>query len=421
MSEVLVSDADLLQLEDDQLYIFLTEIRALGEEKSDLYPEPQYFNAVLMGMAANYKYVLDKVAKRCGGADRYGAGARRVLSPATGLQFSVIGTIITHGREMLLLEDGVPGQRPGVVYDDGDLSLTDRDTAEILRFGYDTIRHYRQDGRVYPSDTKALGDNYRILSPADAGAIAANTTQIDQRGAQEVLRLMAAIRALSFLMEAETREGLMVHGPYSLEEPNHQLIIFECNDLRWPLFTNFPLSAGARWLLPDKPFPTANLAIALVLKDVSIQADRHGTLYIEPLSAMNVVSASLLTRGGSPYRDEGLSKIPVTEASALRRSCDEIQEYMFLQVAGWDVRQRMEAGVFQEQLVMLRILAAAGFDQRELEQEQLVLFERCARVYGPYFEAILARRSDQIPFFVKLNDFMARRIPRIFTPLVLSN
>src|ERR1700710_721223 len=91
-----VSDAALLQLEDDQLYIFLTEIRALGEEKSDLYPEPQYFNAVLMGMAANYRYVLGKVTHRCGGAKNYGERARRVLSPATGLQFSVIGTIVTH-------------------------------------------------------------------------------------------------------------------------------------------------------------------------------------------------------------------------------------------------------------------------------------------------------------------------------------
>jgi hypothetical protein len=421
MSEVTVSDEALLQLEDDQLYIFLTEIRALGEEKSDLYPEPQYFNAVLMGMAANYKYVLDKVTHRCGGADNYGARARRVLSPATGLQFSVIGTIVTHGREMLLLEDGVPGQRPGVVYDDGELSFTDRDTADILRFGYDTIRHYRQDGRVYPSDTKALGPDYRILGHDDAETIAANATRIDERGAQGVLGLMAAIRALSFLMEAETREGLMVHGPYTLKEPNRQLIVFECNDLRWPLFPNFPLSGGARWCLPDEPFPTANLAIALILKDVSIQADRHGTLYIEPLSAINVEAASLLTRGVNPYRDEGLSQIPITEAPLLRRACDKIQEYMFLQVAGWDKRQRMEAGVFQEQLVMLRVLAAAGYGERELEEEQQILFKRCSQVYGPYFETILSRRSDQIPFFEKLSNFMARRIPRIFTPLVLSN
>jgi hypothetical protein len=322
---------------------------------------------------------------------------------------------------MLLLEKGVPGQRPGMVFDDGELSFSDKDTAAILRFGYDTLRHYRQDGRVYPSDTKALGSNYRILPPHEAVSFAERTTAVDETGARDLLGLMAAVRALSFLMEAETREGLMVHGPYPLAERNLQLIIFECNDLRWPLFPNFPLSNGVRWSLPEKPFPSANLAIAFVLRDVSIQADRHGTLYIDPLSAKNVVSAALFTRGSSPYRDEGLTQISVTEASSLRRVCDAIQEYMFLQVANWDKRQRVEAGIYQEQLVSLRILAAAGFDQRELENEQQILFKRCERVYGPYFEAILSRRSDEIPFFNKLADFMARRIPRIFTPLVLSN
>lgn len=356
----MVPPSELLRLEDYQLRLFLTGIRELGEEKSDLYPEPQYFNASLMGVAANWRYVLEKVIARCGSAAEFGKKAQRVLSLATGLHISIIATIVTHGREMLLLEENVPGQRRGVVFDDGKLLFTDEDVSWVLRFAYDATRHYRQDGRVYPANDSAMGSNYRILPPKEAARIAALTTSVDAESARHVLELMAAIRSLSFLMEAETREGLMVHGPYPVGEPGEQLIIFECNDLRWPLFPNFPISGGVRWSLPSNPFPTANLAIALVLRNVDIKADRHGTLYIDPMGPANIVSAALLSRGSSTYRDEGLTTIPISEAQSFRRFCDDIQEYMFLQVASWSRLQRVEAAIYQEEMVFLRVLALAG-------------------------------------------------------------
>lgn len=416
----MVPPTELLRLEDYQLRLFMTGIREIGEEKSDLYPEPQYFNASLMGVAANWRYILDKVTARCGSPAKFGQRAQRVLSLATGLHISIIATIVTHGREMLLLQDNVPGQRPGVVFDDGELLFTDDDVGSVLRFAYDATRHYRQDGRVYPADDNALGSNFRILPPNEADGIAAQTTTVDIESARHVLELMAAIRSLSFLMEAETREGLMVHGPYPVGESGDQLIIFECNDLRWPLFPNFPISGGVSWSLPSNPFPTANLAIALVLRNVNIKADRHGTLYIDPMAPANVMSASLLSRGSNPYRDEGLTIIPISEAKSLRRICDDIQEYMFLQVASWSKRQRVEAAIFQEEMVLLRILAAAGYHQAELEQEQQVLFERCARVYERHFDSIMSLPSQQLPFFRKVSDFVVGKVPNIFSPLSLS-
>lgn len=410
------SSSSLLELEQKQIHLFLTDVRPIGEEKSDLYPEPQYFNAAFMGIAVNLPHVLSRIAERCKSAAGAGARARRVLSQSTALHFSGIMFAVTWGREMLLMESGVPGQRPGVVYDDGELKFTDRDAADCLRFAIQATRHYRQDGRAYPADSRALGPDYRILSSEDAQSIAAQTRSVDEPRAGDILGLMAAVRALSFLMEAETREALMVHGPYPVGEEKQQLVIFECNDLRWPLFPHFPISGGVRWALPERPFPTANLAIALLLRDVEVRADRFGTLYIEPLGPANLVAASLLTRGSDPYCDEGLRELPLSETVSLRRLCDEIQESMFLQIAGWDYRQRLEAGVFQEETYALRLLAGAGYSLIEIEREQKILFERCARVYGRHFDEILAKPVDQLPFYRKLGAFIADPARGLFTP-----
>jgi hypothetical protein len=412
--------SELIKVEQHQLYLFLTEIRSVGEEKSDLFPEPQYFTASFASAGANMPYVVKKIIARCGDGARWGRRCKRVLSQAGGVQLPGIPWIVNWAREMLLLEKSVPGRRPGVVFDDGDVIFKDADVGACMRFAIEVVEQYRSDGQFYPSPTSALGSNFRILSAADAQAIAVQTKGVDSVRAREVLGLMAAIRALSFLMESETREALMVHGPYPMGDDGHQLIVFECSDLHWSLWPNFPLSGGARWVLPEQPFPIANLAIAMVLRDVDIKADRIGTLYIEPLNPENVVSASLLTRGTDEFRDDGLTQIDLSEARLLRRRCDDIQATMFLQLAEWDSRQRMEAGVRQEETLLLRMLASAGFTRSEIESEQKILSLRHEQVWGPNFDSIMATPSDQLPFFKKLGRFAAGEISDLYSPLVLT-
>jgi len=179
------------------------------------------------------------------------------------------------------------------------------------------------------------------------------------------------------------------------------------------------MSGGVRWQLPDEPFPTANLAIAFVVREAKVEADRFGTLYIEPLTPQNVVSASLWTRGSDPYVDEGLTQLPLSDAAIFRKVCDEVQEFMFLQVANWTDRQKLENGIFQKQMFVLRMLAGAGYSGRELEKEQAVLSDRCQRVYGPHLEKIASRATDQSIFYKALADFAGGSRTGLFTPLTL--
>lgn len=412
--------AQLLSEESKQLHLFLTGIRSVGEEKSELFPEPQYFTAAFASAGANMPYTIAKILERCEDAAAWGRRCKRVLSPTGAVQMPGIPWIVNWAREILLLEKNVPGQRPGMIFDDGEVVFSDADVGACMRFAKSAVEQYRSDGFFYPSPTQALGSNFRILPEEEANTIAANTRAVNISQANEILALMAAVRALSFLMESETREALMMHGPYPVGEDGNQLIFFECCDLRWSLWPNFPLSGNAKWELPSTPLPYANLAIALVLKDVTITADRVGTLYIDGLAPDKLVSASFLTRGQDELRDDGLAELDLAEARSLRERCDDIQAFMFLQLAGWNRRQRMEAAVRQEETLLLRMLASAGYDRSEIEREQQILSRRHERVWGSYFDTILECPSDKLPFFAKLREFISGNLSELYNPLVLT-
>lgn len=411
------SPAQLLETEERQLHYFLTAVRPVGEEKSELYPEPQYFNTSFISVGALLPRILDLIDARAGGAAGYAARCRRVLSPATALHLSGLAFIATWGREMWLLEE--PGADPesGLIAPGTDATLSDREAARVLRFAHDAVSNYRCDGRTYPRDDGALGADYRILPDADARAIAAGLSSVDAAQAATVLRLLATVRALSFLMEGETREALMMHGPYPAGEDGARLVVFECSDLHWALFPRFPLPGGVRWELPPQPFPWANLAIALLVRDTDITADRFGTLYLDPLAPGNILAAGLLTRGRDALVDEGLSVIPLSEAGPLARLCDDIQEFLFLQIAGWDLRQRMAAGVHQEHMLLLRMLSAAGHSREEVIAQHDRILHDSQPIIDRYFESCLARPVEKLPYYAKLGAFAAGQSPTLFTPL----
>lgn len=414
--EALLTDDQILAAEEESQRLFLTQIRPVGEEKSELYPEPQYFTLGFTAGSVMLPKLVERINERTGGARQFGESIRKILSPASAVHLSGFLFMATWGREMILLEPDMPRGTGTSVFDDGDLLLTDNNVADVMRFARTVTRFRRTDSRVYPADGRALGPDYRILPPEEALAVARATQSVDQEQAQALLGLMASVRSLSFLMEAETREALMVHGPYPCDEPGHQLVVFECSDLHWSLFPEYPLPGGVRWQLPPEPFPVANLAIAFVVRDAQIEADRFGTLYIDPLGPENVVSASLLTRGSDFFVDAGLSDIPLLEARSLRRRCDYIQDFMFLQIAMWDPLQRLVAGVMDEQAFFLRLMSGAGFDRSELETLQQSLLRQCSQVNATIFDDIARRKTEQLPFFNKLGQFVAGEIPHLFTP-----
>jgi hypothetical protein len=413
----LLSDQRNLETEEHQLRLFLTAVRPVGEEKSELYPEPQYFTLAFRAGSVMLPTLLRRITEKIGGPAEYGRSLRKILAPTNAVHLTGVAWMAAWGREILLLEQGGTHRESGLCFENGKFRLTDRDVADVLRFSRIASSNYRADGLVFPAEDQALGSNYRILDAEEAKKIARKTTKVDPDQASRLLGLMASVRALSFLMEAETREALMIHGPYSCDDPDHQLIIFECSDLRWELFPRYRIPGGVRWELPKEPFPVASIAIVLVLRGAKVQADRFGTLYVDPMRAENIVSASLLTRGNDFFVDKGLTEIPIGEAASLRRKCDDVQDHMFMQVAGWDLRQRLAAAVMDEQMFLTRFTAGAGFNRTELEAIQDELFAGFENINANVFDSVLNTKTEDLPFFQKLGAVMSGQRERLFTPL----
>jgi hypothetical protein len=388
-------------------------VRPVGEVKSELYPEPECFQMSFMGLLLMYPEVLDSVLSRRPSSE-LGHAQRRVLSRCNALDLSGLAFQVTWGREMWLLAGAASGAGPGAVAAAAGYAVDDAAVARLLAFNHDTTVAYRQDGRPYPSATSGFGSDYRILDPGDATALADATVAVDRDAAQGALRMWGAIRALSFLMEAETREGLMQHGPYPLDaDGRRQLIVCECKDLRWSHFPEFPIP-GARWELSSNPFPYGDIALALVLEDVSMTGDRFGTLYVEPWSEDNVVAASLMTRGEDEWAPGDLRPLDVADARELGEHCDDIQAEMFLQLAGWSLEQRTVAGYCQKMRFPGRFLTAAGADRAEVDAFVDSTWAMSAAVWGERFENIPT--ADSMPFYGKLGEFIAGDREHLFTP-----
>lgn len=402
----------ILATEEHQQRLFLTEIRPVGEEKSELYPEPQYFYTQYMTILPLLPSFFTQL-ERSVGASELGRKMRRILSPATALHASGLTFLMSWAREMWLLENGGYLAEPDVVGRIGTLEFSDRDARRLLHFFRDWVRAYRADGRTYPSDDSALGPGYRILDPQEIATALGKIELVRPAAAQQVKSLLASARALSFLMEGETREALMMHGAYETGAAGESLVFFECSDLQWTDFLKFPLPDGARWQTPDHPFPHPNLAIAMVLRNATITSDRFGTLYMEPFRPENIVGASLYTRGV----EDSLAIIDLGAAAELQRKCDEVQEAMFLQLANWDFMQRLAAGHYQSLMVLVRILRSSGAAEADVQTFLRKAFEVSAAFFAERGASIAKRSTDELPFYGRTAAFLAGEAGHLFSPL----
>ena len=409
-----LTGAELLALEERHYYYFMTDIRPVGEEKGELYPEPQYFHIAIPTMVLMFEELQRRVLARTTTAE-FGQSLKRPLSRCTALHVSGTSFLAPMGRQMWLDLLGTAHESSETVVEIGDLRLTDTDMVKTLRFWYEVGSNYREDGFPYPSRERGLGTDYRILTPSDAAAIAGNATGVDEQSRKDLVNLWATVRALSFLMEAETRDALMMHGPYPLGN-GRSLVMFECNDLNWRLFPQFPLP-GQRWEIPDKGFEAGDLAIGLVLRDVEVQADRMGTLYVTPWSADRVEAATLLTRGTDEWANDELKTLDIADAAEFARGCDEAQEMAFLQLAEWNMAQRMAGGHFQKMMFMLRVLAGAGADRAEITEFFDWSLGVTRNVWDRHFDQILNMKPEDMTFFNRMTSFVTGSSDHVFTPL----
>lgn len=380
MASTHLSAAELLALEERQLRYYLGDAPAWA---SAWLREPApHLPVACWALAAQLPHTIERILARVGSPEAFAQRLRRVLSPASAPQIAGAALRCTWAREMRL---------------DAEAPIDDERCGNVLRFCYDVARHYRSDGEPHPDDAAGLGSNYRILREDDAAALARRCRPLDRAQSEALVGLIDSVSALSMHIEAGTRAGLMMHGPYPTGLRDVQLVVFECSDLReaQPLFP-----------LPD-------LAVAMQVRDVDVQADRFGTLHLQPWDADVLVSACVLAHDEA----DGLADVPLPRVGELRRRSDEIRSTWQHALAGWSPVQRDVVALWQEQKLLCRLLTAAGFEADELDAAR----RRAEHVGAPLIERHLMNADRQAttresPFFAKLRDFMAGTEPHLFTP-----
>jgi hypothetical protein len=381
MASTHLSAAELLALEERQLLYYLTDVPGAGAWVQAL---PPHLPASCIALAAQLPLAIDRILARLGSPEAFAQRMRRVLSPAAAPQIAGAALRCTWGREMSRGQAG------------------DARCGEVLRFCYDVTRHYRSDGEPHPDDAAGLGSNYRILAAEEAQGLAQRCTRLGVAQGETLIGLMEAVSALSMRLEAGTRAGLMMHGPYPTGARGVQLVVLECADLR-----------GSQAV--QRPFPYPGLAVVLQVRDCDIQADRFGRLHIQPWTARHVVAGCLLA---NEEATGGLVEIPLERAGELHRCCDGIRSVWQQAFDGWDAIQRGVVCVWQEQRLIGRLLAAAGFAPEEIDAAHL----HAERASGPIVERYVMQLDRERPdadvraFFARLRGFVAGTEPHLFTP-----
>ena len=379
MASTHLSAAELLALEERQLRYYLGDAPAAA---SAWLREPApHLPVACSALAAQLPRTIERILARVGSPEAFAQRLRRVLSPAAAPQIAGAALRCTWAREMRL---------------DAEPPIDDERCGNVLRFCYDVTRHYRSDGEPHPDDAAGLGSNYRILGEDDVAALTRRCRPLARAQSEALIGLIDSVGALSMRVEAGTRAGLMMHGPYPTGVRGVQLVVFECSDLReaQPLF------------------PHPDLAVAMQVRDVDVQADRFGTLHLQPWDADVPGSACVLTHGEA----DGLVDVPLSRVGELRQRCDQIRSTWQHALVGWSPMQRDIVALWQEQKLLCRLLTAAGFDPDELDAAR----RHAETVGAPLIERHLigadrdaATRTPA--FFAKLREFMAGTEPHLYT------
>jgi hypothetical protein len=88
---------------------------------------------------------------------------------------------------------------------------------------------------------------------------------------------------------------------------------------------------------------------------------------------------------------------------------------MFLQLARMSVPQRLAVGQTRQLKFSLCPLASAGMTRAEIEAELERYSGLTRQIWDEQLETTLA--AEKLPFYARLDDYLAGRRPNLFTPL----
>jgi hypothetical protein len=233
-------------------------------------------------------------------------------------QFSIIVGYLV-GREQVIIDGNLEDYGDGV-YD-----------AEKTKFLFD---HWKRFSKIYRNDGNLLvGDSNGVISILDrknVNELNDELTSFDSSTKYKIMKMAAFLQSYLYLANYESRGGVFNHGPYKIDD--EMLLVREFIHLGKNTYGN---------IIRSKPsYP--NIAIAMRLKDVDLQINEVGTVFIDPVDyADNITALSLFIKKGT------LEKIDVNHADYISRSSKENMMKLFMEIEKWDREKKITAGALQ--------------------------------------------------------------------------
>jgi len=271
--------------------------------ESNLFPVRAYMAVGLYNLFENEYDLLRKVIRKKD-PENLGKDCKDINSEINQkTQFStIVGYLV--GREQVIQD--------GNIDDYGDREHDAEKILFLLDYWRRFSNNYRNDGNMLVDDS---GGVISILNNKEVNWFNEDLLEVDAYDIENLLRFAATIQSYLYLLNYESRGGVFNHGPYEVDD---ELLVF-----REFIHHN-------------------NILITLRLRDVKINLNEVGTLFVDPVDYTDKIT------GFNIYSNDGvLKQISVDEVNQISNQLRSRILDLYRNINRWDRRDKIIAGALQ--------------------------------------------------------------------------
>jgi hypothetical protein len=187
--------------------------------------------------------------------------------------------------------------------------------------------NYRNDGNMLVDDS---GGVISILNNKEVKWFNEDLLEVDAYDIETPLRFAATIQSYLYLLNYESRGGVFNHGPYEVDDDLlvfREFIHLNKNTYKTEVKNNINYN---------------NILITLRLKDVNINLNEVGTLFVDPVDYTDKIT------GFNIYSNDGvLKQIGVDEVNKISNQIRSRILDLYRNINRWDRRDKIIAGALQ--------------------------------------------------------------------------
>lgn len=286
--------------------------------ESNLFPVRAYMAVGLYNLFENEYDLLRKVIRKKP-PENLGKDCKTINSEINQkTQFStIVGYLV--GREQVIQD--------GNIDDYGDREHDAEKIIFLLDYWSKFSNNYRNDRQMLVDDSDGV---ISILNNKEVKWFNEELLDVDVDDIENLLRFAATIQSYLYLLNYESRGGVFNHGPYEVDD---ELLVFR---------EFIHLNKNTYKTEVKNNINYNNILITLKLKDVNINLNEVGTLFVDPVDYTDKIT------GFNIYSNDGvLKQISVDEVNQISNQLRSRILDLYRNINKWDRRDKIIAGALQ--------------------------------------------------------------------------